>query len=366
MKNSMVVLVWVLVISLHTAIGAYQTSQSSKSSLEGAQIGQASKKPQADSVEESQIAKGPTGEPEISKNAPQKSSVGILPLGSITKAMVGQIATIVGEVVNKNKTAQGHLIIQVADRTGQIRVIIFADKSGDENIVELGQMLKIVGKVIEYQGSLEIVPRNAKDVSVWKSASRLLSKEDIGSTVTIRGKIASEYNHPGGYVFLSLLMDGTGQEIKIPLFEPVASEHRSLRVNSDVSVKGKLAEYKGAMQIVPETTNDLIVLKEGDEEDVKLVKISNIIESSRGRMVQVRGYVEDISGSGGHTFFALKDDSGKAIKAVLFRADAQEISGRKAKIVEAAAKRSPVRVLAVVDIYNNELELIVDKVFDKY
>lgn len=43
-----------------------------------------------------------------------------------------------------------------------------------------------------------------------------------------------------------------------------------------------------------------------------------------------------------------------------------QVRGYAENISEAASKHQPIRVLAVVDIYKDELELIIDKVFENY
>lgn len=95
-----------------------------------------------------------------------------------------------------------------------------------------------------------------------------------------------------------------------------------------------------------------------------IIGIETIEENQKGQYVKVNGFVTDISEGKGHTFFYLKDsNSGATIKTVLFRQENEKNTGRKELIKESITNNQPVTIEGKIDVYNNELEIIVKKVY---
>lgn len=82
---------------------------------------------------------------------------------------VGNKAVITGKILSKSTHKDGHVFLKVADSSGWIRVALFdsymAKLNKDQlNCLEVGSSLWVRGRVEEYRGSLEIVPRGKEDL----------------------------------------------------------------------------------------------------------------------------------------------------------------------------------------------------------
>lgn len=82
---------------------------------------------------------------------------------------VGNRVAITGEILSKTTHRDGHIFLKVRDSSGWIRVALFDSYleglSKDMlNCLQVGSSLWIRGRVEEYRGSLEIVPRQKEDL----------------------------------------------------------------------------------------------------------------------------------------------------------------------------------------------------------
>lgn len=87
---------------------------------------------------------------------------------------VGNRAAITGEVLSKSIHRDGHIFLKVADSSGWIRVVLFDSyveglREDQLNCLQVGSSLWIRGRVEEYRGSLEVVPRQEEDLRCLKS-----------------------------------------------------------------------------------------------------------------------------------------------------------------------------------------------------
>ncbi|MEH7334854.1 OB-fold nucleic acid binding domain-containing protein [Neobacillus drentensis] len=288
----------------------------------------------------------------------QKSKT--ISIGEINKSMVNDHVSIIGEISNRRDHKNGHVFLTVKDSSGEILIPIFSDKNINSDDFVVGKQYLFSGNVDQYNGEVEIIPTSQTDIVPVISSTRIEEKDE-GQIKSINGTIISKYAHPQGHTFLVVKTDGTGQELDIPLFNTLQPNPDDYPINSVVSIKGKVSIYKGKLQLIPNGLDDVAILKKGDDSAVQNVKLSDINTSNRGKMVITKGFVKEVVEKDGHLFFKLSDN-GKEIKTVLFKADAQEIEGRKKRIFNAEKAQFEVKILGMVDVYDGELEVIIDKV----
>lgn len=241
-----------------------------------------------------------------------------------------------------------------------ILIPIFADKKINTDTFVIGGQFQFTGKVDQFNGEMEIIPSKEKDI-VPSNPITKIGRNDKGQVKVIIGKVISKYTHPQGHIFLTVKVGATGQELDIPLFNSLHPDPDNYPINSEVSIKGKVTIYKKGLQIIPSTLGDLTILKKGDETSVQTVKLSSITKSDRGKMVITKGFVKNVIEKNGHLYFQLSAD-GKELKTILFKADSKEIEGRKTRTLNAEKAQFEISVLGMVDVYDGELELIIDKV----
>lgn len=374
MKNYHPILIWIIAIFVTSAIGFYQRREvGAISHVDGAMNSQqdGNAKPDQTQIEdksELQIHKNKP-EPLIVAKADPAHSNTTTGINEIKKSEVGKRVTVITEIKTRRDHTKGHVFLTVADDTGEILVPVFADKDINTNDLVPGVVCRVSGKVAVYREQLEIIPESQNDVQiVLKGEQRTspITEDDVGKDVEVTARVLTKYQHPEGHLFLKVLILKTNQEISIPIFKSLGYDPTLIKVDSTLQVKGKVSLYKGKLQIVPGSAKDIQIIDQGDVQEPVLTEINNISNKDVGQMVQVRGFVHQISTGKGHTFFTIEDKRGNSIKAVLFRADSEENVGRKMKVVDAETKGYPIRVLATVNDYKGSLELVVDKVFNEY
>lgn len=99
-------------------------------------------------------------------------------------------------------------------------------------------------------------------------------------------------------------------------------------------------------------------------QDDQNISIGSITADMKGSYIKTQGYVSNITGGKGHTFFTFSDpNSGASLKGVLFRQENEKNTGRKDVIESAAQTGALIHVEGKVDVYQGELEVIVKKVY---
>ncbi len=82
---------------------------------------------------------------------------------------VGSELSVEGRIASKRVHADGHIFLKVEDATGRISVVLFSEivESLTEELgcLEEGEEISITGRIEEYRGLLEIVPKKGLEVS---------------------------------------------------------------------------------------------------------------------------------------------------------------------------------------------------------
>jgi DNA/RNA endonuclease YhcR with UshA esterase domain len=182
-------------------------------------------------------------------------------IGELTGADVGQSAVVRGVVVKVNAFSSG-VKYALDDGTGTIVVLLWQDvydELADPAALDVGAEVQVRGEVAEYEGELEIVPDLAADVQVLVAAPLpvevsigALTAGDAGLVVTLRGTLGEPDVFSTGVKFP--LDDGTGTVVLL-LWQDVYDEMviaDRLGAGMQVEVTGRIGEYEGELQIVPD------------------------------------------------------------------------------------------------------------------
>lgn len=114
----------------------------------------------------------------------------------------------------------------------------------------------------------------------------------------------------------------------------------------------------------PQSESQKEKVSKDDTNKVNTIPVSSITRDMQGQYVTTSGTITTISGGKGHTFITLKDiNNDKTIKCVLFRQENEENTGRKELLEQNAKTDNVVNIEGKVDIYENELEIIIKKVY---
>lgn len=192
----------------------------------------------------------------------------------------GEIVTISGtvEAVKRSKDDQ-HLFLTITDSTyGELLVPIFSNAKIDQAQFSVGIDLVVTGNVDNYYGQLEVIPRNSEDILFNDTTSSMtnadtqeeealettqsvasITNDDIDQEVVIEGTIVFKHDHPDGHLFLTVQTD-SNQEITVPIFSSLSPNSGDYRMNARVQVKGIVNLYKGDLQIVPDSVDEVIIV----------------------------------------------------------------------------------------------------------
>jgi len=89
-----------------------------------------------------------------------------------------------------------------------------------------------------------------------------LSYDDAGTKVAIKGEVTKVRFHKDGHIFLEVT-DRTG-EISIAIFKNVVEKLDEKKmecitnIGSNVEISGEVKEYQEEMELIPQSTNDLV------------------------------------------------------------------------------------------------------------
>ena len=96
-------------------------------------------------------------------SAAKPEEVSIAELGS---SQLGATVKVAGEVAKVRNHEAGHVFLRIRDGTGEVAVPLFrrVAQEVDRSCLEEGARIEIVGRVEEYRGELEVVPREGDEV----------------------------------------------------------------------------------------------------------------------------------------------------------------------------------------------------------
>ena len=300
-----------------------------------------------------------------------------LPAGKITPLDEGLRVRLTGEVVQVTSPYTGLTLISVRDATGEVTVAVDAvviALSGPLPELAERQGVVVTGTVSLYRGTPQLVPATVKDIAALPlptpaavsatpqptvTATPLpllstLSAADEGAWVTVRGRVVALTGLKGGVK--ATLDDGTAQ-LTLLLWSNVYAElpeRAALDLGAEVEAAGRIALYEGALELVPDTPQDIRVLSAAPP--LSWVEIESLTEADVGRIVRLRGVFGVPS-----TFSAgikVPCDDGTGALTVLLWSNVAEA------LPEPPQAGMPVEVIGEVSSYRGELELIPRSAFD--
>jgi DNA/RNA endonuclease YhcR with UshA esterase domain len=299
------------------------------------------------------------------------------------------------------------------DGTGTLVLLLWhdlAEKLDDRDLLASGAKVSVRGLIAEYQGKLEIVPQDPADVTVispppvattmapplpsitaaatWTDqpvdeptaqptprpptatmepsslppaqdtatpspevwAIGTISRNDIGRTLTLdQAGIASLDYFSSGVKYT--LSDGSGT-ITLLIWQNLMEEipdRYDLIPGSQVGVTGRIEEYEGDLEIIPERGNGVRLLRRGERLPIEARRAADITPSDEGRVFTVAGSVSRAEGDGWLRLW-VRDDSGEILVFVPQRTVPYLPTG-----LGAGAR---LRVTGEVEIYRGSLEII--------
>jgi DNA/RNA endonuclease YhcR with UshA esterase domain len=172
-----------------------------------------------------------------------------------------------------------------------------------------------------------------------------LTTDSAGQIVTVRGKVVESSSFSAGFKFL--IDDGTGR-IMLTLFSDnykFVPNRSGLNLGAEVSIEAKVAEYKGVLELQPNSGRDVIILTPGSSAGVPLTTINQL--KKPGQFVAIEGRITDVKPfSAGLNVFV--DDGTGNVRVTLFTSVLAYVPNRDGLVVGAN-----VRVVGKTDFYGS-------------
>ncbi len=179
---------------------------------------------------------------------------------TITSADVGRTLTIERAGIAAVDYLSKGVKLELTDGTGSIALLLWQDlleEMADRHDLLPGSQVQVTGRIDEYEGELEIVPRAGDGVTVLSRGERLPVEErmlaqigasDQGRVFTVEGTLT----RVEGRGWLHLWLDDATGEMLIFVPERVVSYLPSgLGPGTRLRVTGQVEIYQGALEIIP-------------------------------------------------------------------------------------------------------------------
>jgi DNA/RNA endonuclease YhcR with UshA esterase domain len=287
--------------------------------------------------------------------------------GSLTRADIGKRVAVKGEVARAEPFSTGERVY-LDDGSGEILLLLW------QNVFEripdglaartTGSRLHAIGRVEEYQGTIEVVPALPFDVDIVLQATPApppprnavvpigeLDASRIGDQVAITGQVTDTASFSRGFKFV--LDDGTGQ-IVLLTWHNVYDElqkPQQLNIGASVHITGEITEYEGELQIEPGNASDIHVTHTAGPPSHQ--REIGAAADHLGQRVTIVGQVVRTEETGSATRLIVADDSGEALVYIW-----NNIVERIPDNILLREIGTRVRITGLVQEYRGELEIV--------
>lgn len=296
----------------------------------------------------------------ISRGQPVERTIGTIRLDDEY-----QLVRVRGQVRGVRKPHPGLTLITVRDSTGAVDIAVSYDLtalSGASPTVRVGEPVEVVASVSRYGDAVQLVPGSVADIAalpynvpiaVERSVADL-TREEVGRWIAVRGMLARVDPFANGVKLK--VDDGTGA-VSVVLWEDVYAalleyigDGRRLDPGAEIRVLGRLSEFRGELEVVPDLPSDVQVVAAPDMS--KPTAIGSLTASDVGRWVRLRGTLGTPERFSAGVKALLSDDSGVII-VVLWEEvyDALTVADRLAPGVE-------IEVIGEIGQYQGVLQIV--------
>lgn len=282
-----------------------------------------------------------------------------LSIGQIGPLDVGRRVRVAGQVRQIYQPYEGLTLITLRDESGEIAVAVgeaLVLLSGPLPAIAPGQTLEVTAAVSLYKDTPQLVPASTADLRPAPGevsfaplcAIGSLASSDTGRWVQVEGEVVETAPFSSGVRFT--LDDGSGQ-IALLLWQNLYAtvpNSDTADAGARVRVQGTVAEYQGALEIVPDAAGDVVVLVAAPAAEV--ARVGDLGPHDAGRLVRLEGVLGPAEAFSKGVRFPLDDGTGE-ITLLLW----SNVAG------QAPAGLGPgvrVRVTGQVQEYKGNLEIV--------
>ena len=267
-----------------------------------------------------------------------------------------------GQVRDVRIPYEGLVLIALRDATGAVDVVSeegFGTTYGTALSLVVGEHVELCGAVTTYAGRLQLALDSATvapqlPAPVEIASPRQIAQighKDVGQFVRLRGTVSAVAHIGSG---LRLLVDDGSGTLVVVVWQDVAAQQEGLQdiaQGTPVDVQGRIAEYRGQLEVVPEIVGDIRCLGPPTEVTAQL-RLDQLGMEQLGDMVMVEAQIAYSIPSPSGVRFGLRD--GNAEGYLLAWANWLASCPAAAQLVPGAQ----VRVRGLVNFYEGRLEIV--------
>jgi DNA/RNA endonuclease YhcR with UshA esterase domain len=203
-------------------------------------------------------------------------------IDEIDDEMLYQKVTVRGMIRDDRIPYEGLRLLTLRDATGEIDVALASGTTalhGGWSDLEVGQSVQVTGAVDQYRGTPQISVGRPGDLVLLEAALTIaplrpigeISAGDVESMVTVDGTIAKVAPFSAGVRIE--LDDGSGTITLLlwqDLYQSLPAQD-GLVEGTVLRAQGKVDEYKGDLEVVPELSSDVAVLSIAERQPVAMI-----------------------------------------------------------------------------------------------
>jgi DNA/RNA endonuclease YhcR with UshA esterase domain len=294
---------------------------------------------------------------DIERPTPVVSSI-----AGLTEEHVFRKVCLRGQVRDVRIPYEGLILIALRDATGAVDVVSeerLGATYGTALSLAVGEHVELCGAVTTYAGRLQLaldsvtvapqMPAPVEIVSPRQIAR--IGHKDVGQFVRLRGTVSAVAHIGSG---LRLLVDDGSGTVVVVVWQDVAAQQEDLddiTQGTPVDVQGRVAEYRGQLEVIPEIVGDIRCLGPPTEATAQLRLDQIGVEQLGDRVVVEAQIVYSIPSPSG-VRFGLSD--GNAEGYLLAWANWLASCPAAAQLVPGAQ----IRARGLVNLYEGRLEIV--------
>jgi len=285
-------------------------------------------------------------------------------IGELTAADAGQLAVVRGAVTEVTPFSSG-VKFTLDDGTGAVIVLLWQsvyDALPDPEALDVGAEVQAQGEVSQYRGQLEVIPELAEDVKVVEGEVEAeveawaigdVTSADVGATLLLAGTLDEPEAFSSGVKFP--LKDDTGTIVLLlwqNVYEAIPDTGQ-LVTGARVEVVGRIDEYRGELEIIPEVDGITITgAGPAPTPEPAEAAINTITPAQVGHKATVQGTLGERETFSAGLKFELSDGTGTII--LLLWQNVYDAIPDADRLVAGAT----VKVIGQIEEYRGELEII--------
>ena len=195
-----------------------------------------------------------------------------LDLSALDAAALGARVTVSGQVRRVRELSQGLKIVSLRNGSGMADVLMptsLGDAFGAAPELATGSWVSVTGAVGEFRNGRQVLPSSSKDIAALPNSNAIetrpinaLGKRLLGQWLAVQGLVTDLKPFKQGMRIE--IQDTSSERITAVVFDSAWNDvpfSQTLNINDSVLVQGELSEYRGALEIVPELSSDIGLVK---------------------------------------------------------------------------------------------------------